>query len=91
MRSRPRAWLAPAMAAPAGIGSAHGQAARGSPTTRATACKGDRSCRGSAHTRWHLPPARCCPRATTPTAGVAAHVDGVQRRCLRRAMAAAAQ
>ncbi|RZS15565.1 hypothetical protein BHM03_00047423 [Ensete ventricosum] len=37
----------------AGVGSPHGQAARGSPTARAVVYKGDSSCRGSAYARRH--------------------------------------
>ncbi|RWV83145.1 hypothetical protein GW17_00055290 [Ensete ventricosum] len=48
------------------------EAARSSPATRAIACKGDRSYRGSARARRHRPMA-------------AAHVDDMQHRRLRRA------
>ncbi|RWW08014.1 hypothetical protein GW17_00028573 [Ensete ventricosum] len=51
MCARPRAWLVPA-----GIGSTRSEAIRGSPVTRAVACKGGRSCRGNAH-------GQCRPRA----------------------------
>ncbi|RWV82967.1 hypothetical protein GW17_00055490, partial [Ensete ventricosum] len=62
------------------------EARKGNPMAKATACKGDRSCRGSARARWHRPPARCRPRAAAP-----AHADSVQRRRLQRAMTAMAQ
>ncbi|RWW36526.1 hypothetical protein BHE74_00058445 [Ensete ventricosum] len=52
--ARPRAWLVPA-----GIGSTRSEAVRGSPVTRAVACKGGRSCRGNAH-------GQCRPRAVAP-------------------------
>ncbi|RWW64909.1 hypothetical protein BHE74_00027817 [Ensete ventricosum] len=92
-RGRPRAWLAPAGAAPASIGSAGGQAAgggcplqgcKGSPTARAAACKDDRlqerPLAGAA-------PARCHPRAAAHAVGATAHTDDIQRRRLRKAMA----
>ncbi|RWV77636.1 hypothetical protein GW17_00061509 [Ensete ventricosum] len=42
------------------------EATRGSSAARAAACKGGRSCRGSARARWHRPPARYRPRAAVP-------------------------
>ncbi|RRT32235.1 hypothetical protein B296_00053287 [Ensete ventricosum] len=55
------------------VAAAHCKAARGSP---ATAGRSDRQ------------PSRCRPKAAAPTAGAAAHADGVQRRHLRRAVTA---
>ncbi|RWW00733.1 hypothetical protein GW17_00036280 [Ensete ventricosum] len=94
MRGRPWEWLAPAGATPTGVGSAHGQATGGGCLLRGRKGQphgqGCRSYRGSARARRHRPPARCRPRATTPAAGAAAHVDSVQRCRLRGATMAAA-
>ncbi|RZS12710.1 hypothetical protein BHM03_00044183 [Ensete ventricosum] len=81
--NKERGWLTTAR--PSGRVAGHGQAARGSPVARVAACKGGRSCRGSAGPMRRHPPARCRPRAAVPTVGAVAHADGVQHRRLRRA------
>ncbi|RRT31482.1 hypothetical protein B296_00054482 [Ensete ventricosum] len=57
------------------------------PAAKAVACKGDRSCRGSACARRHRSPARCRSRAVVPAARAATYANGMQRRHLRRATA----
>ncbi|RWW35264.1 hypothetical protein BHE74_00059822 [Ensete ventricosum] len=60
----------------------------GLPPTRATAVRSDAS-RGSARARRRRPPTWCRPRAAKPTKGAATHVDDMQHRRLRRAVATA--
>ncbi|RWV79180.1 hypothetical protein GW17_00059737 [Ensete ventricosum] len=58
------------------------------PRPRRRPLVGTAASRGSARARWRRPPARCRPRAPALPAKVAAHVDGVQPRRLRRAATA---
>ncbi|RWV89217.1 hypothetical protein GW17_00048641, partial [Ensete ventricosum] len=76
----------PPAARPQGA-AARCKAIRGNLAARAAACKGNRSYRGNARARRHRLPARYRLRAAAPATGATAHVDGVQRRCLRRALA----